>query len=313
MYSIVIPIFNEHETIPELHRRLAGVMKNLDAPCEVVFVDDGSSDDTFAQLSAIHAADPRFKVLRFSRNFGHQVAISAGIDHASGDAVVLMDGDLQDPPEVLPKFIDRWKEGFDVVYAVRRKRKENILKRFAYAAFYRIMRKLSYLDIPLDSGDFCLMDQKVVSVISSFPETNRFVRGLRTWAGFRQTGLEYERDARFAGEPKYTLSKLLRLAYDGIFSFSTAPLRLAVYAGFFFAVIAFLGGLLIIYQKLFHQIDVAGWSSTVVIMTFLGGLVLMTLGIIGEYVGRIYEEVKRRPVYVLRDKVGFSDTTSRKS
>jgi polyisoprenyl-phosphate glycosyltransferase len=313
MYSIVIPIFNEHETIPELHRRLAGVMKNLDAPCEVVFVDDGSSDDSFAQLSAIHSADSRFKVLRFSRNFGHQVAISAGIDHASGDAVVLMDGDLQDPPEVLPKFIDRWKEGFDVVYAVRRKRKENILKRFAYAAFYRIMRKLSYLDIPLDSGDFCLMDRKVVSVISSFPETNRFVRGLRTWAGFRQTGLEYERDARFAGEPKYTLSKLLRLAYDGIFSFSTAPLRLAVYAGFFFAVVAFLGGLLIIYEKLFHQIDVAGWSSTVVIMTFLGGLVLMTLGIIGEYVGRIYEEVKRRPVYVLRDKVGFSDTTSRKN
>jgi polyisoprenyl-phosphate glycosyltransferase len=305
MYSIVIPIFNEHETIPELHRRLAGVIGSFDGPCEVLLVDDGSTDDSFAQLQNIHRSDHRFKVLRFSRNFGHQIAISAGIDHAAGEAVILMDGDLQDPPEVLPNFIEKWKSGYDVVYAIRRKRKENIFKRIAYASFYRLMRKLSYLEIPLDSGDFCLMDRRVVDVLRSFPERNRFVRGLRTWAGFRQTGLEYERDARFAGEPKYTFRKLVKLAYDGIFSFSTAPLRLAVYAGFVFATFAFLGGLLIIYQKLFHQIDVAGWSSTVVILAFLGGLILMTLGIIGEYVGRIYDEVKQRPVYVLRDKVGF--------
>jgi len=305
MYSIVIPVYNEHETIPELYRRVKAVIDHLDDQTEVILVDDGSRDDTFAQLSPIHHADPRFKVLRFSRNFGHQIAISAGLAHASGDAVILMDGDLQDPPEILPQFIAKWKEGFDVVYAIRKKRKENIFKRAAYASFYRLMRKLSYLEIPLDSGDFCLMDKKVAKVVNEFPERNRFVRGLRTWAGFRQTGLEYERDARFAGEPKYTFAKLVRLAYDGIFSFSTAPLRLAVYAGFGCASIAFLGGLLIIYRKLVHQIDVAGWTSTIVIMMFLGGLTLMTLGVIGEYIGRIYDEVKQRPIYIIQDKIGL--------
>jgi polyisoprenyl-phosphate glycosyltransferase len=305
MYSIVIPIFNEHETIPELHKRVKDVIDHLGDKTEVILVDDGSRDDTFTQLKEINSTDPRFKVLRFSRNFGHQVAISAGLAHASGDAVILMDGDLQDPPEILPQFIARWKEGFDVVYAIRKKRKENIFKRTSYALFYRLMKKLSYLEIPLDSGDFCLMDKRVAKVVNEFPERNRFVRGLRTWAGFRQTGLEYERDARFAGEPKYTFGKLVRLAYDGIFSFSTAPLRMAVYAGFGFASIAFLGGLLIIYRKLVHQIDVAGWASTIVIMMFLGGLTLMTLGVIGEYIGRIYDEVKQRPIYIISDKIGF--------
>jgi polyisoprenyl-phosphate glycosyltransferase len=232
MYSIVIPIYNEHEIIPELHRRVKSVIDHLDDQTEVILVDDGSRDDTFLQVTELNRSDPRFKVLRFSRNFGHQVAISAGLAHATGDAVILMDGDLQDPPEILPQFIAKWKEGFDVVYAIRKKRKENIFKRMAYASFYRLMKKLSYLEIPLDSGDFCLMDKRVAKVVNAFPERNRFVRGLRTWAGFRQTGLEYERDARFAGEPKYTFGKLVRLAYDGIFSFSTAPLRLAVYAGF---------------------------------------------------------------------------------
>jgi polyisoprenyl-phosphate glycosyltransferase len=256
-------------------------------------------------LDQIHRVDPRFKVLRFSRNFGHQVAISAGIDHATGDAVILMDGDLQDPPEVLPRFIEKWREGFEVVYAIRRKRKENIFKRMAYALFYRLLRKLSYLHIPLDSGDFCLMDKRVVSVIKNLHERNRFVRGLRTWAGFRQTGLEYERDARFAGEPKYTFGKLLKLAYDGLFSFSTVPLRLAVYMGFMFSGLSFIGGFIIIYRKIVHQIDVIGWASTIVIMTFLGGLLLMTLGVIGEYISRIYEEVKQRPIYIVQDKRGL--------
>lgn len=305
MYSIVIPIYNEEAVLGELYRRLKAVMDALDGPAEAIFVDDGSFDGTFAMLSELSGSDPRVKVLRFSRNFGHQIAISAGIDHAGGDAVVLMDGDLQDPPEVVPSFIERWRSGYDVVYAVRKKRKENILKRAAYAVFYRLLKRLSYLDIPLDSGDFCLMDKRVVKTIRHLPERNRFVRGLRTWAGFRQVGLEYERDARFAGEPKYTFGKLVKLAYDGIFSFSTIPLRLAVYAGFTFASVAFLGGIYIIYRKLFHGIDVQGWTSIIVVSTFLGGIILMMIGVIGEYVGRIYDEVKQRPLYVIQDKIGL--------
>jgi len=304
-YSIVVPIYNEHENIPELFRRLRPVIDTLDGRVEVIFVDDGSRDDSFALLLDLHRQDPRFKAISFSRNFGHQVAFTAGIEHATGDAVILMDGDLQDPPEVLSLFIAKWKEGFDVVYAIRKKRKENILKRAAYASFYRILKRLSYLDIPLDSGDFCLMDKRVVDTLRRLPERNRFVRGLRTWAGFRQVGLEYERHQRFAGSPKYTLGKLIRLAYDGVFSFSTAPLRAAVYCGFALSTLAFLGGLYLVYQRLAHKIDLVGWTSTMVVMTFLGGVILATLGVIGEYIGRIYDEVKSRPLYVIREKIGL--------
>ncbi len=305
MYSIVIPIYNEHETIPELYRRLKVVVDTLDGKTEIILVDDGSHDNSYELLKDINKHDPRVKIIRFSRNFGHQTAISAGIDASSGEAVILMDGDLQDPPEVLPQFISKWRENFDVVYAIRRNRKENLFKRTAYAVFYRLLKKLSYLDIPLDSGDFCLMDKRVIDTIKGMRERARFIRGLRTWAGFRQTGLEYERDYRFAGEPKYTFSSLLRLAYDGLFSFSTVPLRLAVYAGFLFSGIAFLGGLLIIYRRLVHGIDVVGWASTIVIIIFLGGIILATLGVIGEYISRIYDEVKNRPLYVIQEKIGF--------
>lgn len=305
MISIVIPIFNEETILPELERRLGPVLNGLDPETEVILVDDGSVDRSFALMQDLHHRDPRFKSIRFSRNFGHQIAISAGIDHAQGDAVIIMDGDLQDPPEVLPAFIAKWREGFDVVYAIRTKRKENIFKRAAYAGFYRIMRRLSYLDIPLDSGDFCVMSKRVVHTLQSLPEKKRFVRGLRSWAGFRQVGLMYERDKRFAGTPKYTLSKLFSLAYDGIFSFSTFPLRLAVYAGFSLSIVSFIGGLWVIYEKLFHRIDIVGWASTMVIMTFIGGVVLSTLGVIGEYIARIYDEVKNRPLYVISDKLGL--------
>lgn len=305
MYSIVIPVFNERETIPTLYDRVKKVIDTLDAPAEVVMVDDGGSDGSFELLKDIHRKDPRFKVLSFSRNFGHQIAISAGIEHAHGDAVMIIDGDLQDPPEVLPAFIAKWKEGNDVVYAVRTKRKENIFKRAAYALFYRLLNRLSYLDVPLDSGDFCLMDKRVVEALRRLPERKRFVRGLRTWVGFRQVGLAYERERRYAGEPKYTFGKLLGLAYDGIFSISTTPLRIAVYIGFSLAGLAFLGGLLVIYDKLASGISIAGWSSTIVIITFLGGVTLGTLGMIGEYVSRIYDEVKSRPLYVVREKLGL--------
>ncbi len=304
MISIVIPLYNEEEIVPELHRRLAGVLKGL-RKWEVIFVDDGSSDGTFRLLLGLHARDKRFKAIRFSRNFGHQMAISAGIDHANGDGIIIMDGDLQDPPEVLPAFIAKWREGFDVVYAVRTKRKENILKRAAYAAFYRILRHLSYLQIPLDSGDFCLISRRVAEALRSLPERQRFVRGLRSWAGFRQVGMEYERDRRYAGKPKYTMGRLLSLAYDGIFAFSTVPLRIAVYAGFGLSAIAFLGGLWVIYEKVFNRIAIVGWASTIVVTTFIGGAILSTLGVIGEYLGRVYEEVKHRPLYVVQDKVGL--------
>ncbi len=304
MISIVIPLYNEEEIVPELHRRLAGVLKGL-RKWEVIFVDDGSSDGTFRLLLGLHARDKRFKAIRFSRNFGHQMAISAGIEHANGDGIVIMDGDLQDPPEVLPLFIAKWREGFDVVYAVRTKRKENILKRAAYAAFYRILRHLSYLQIPLDSGDFCLISRRVAETLRSLPERQRFVRGLRSWAGFRQVGMEYERDRRYAGKPKYTVGRLLSLAYDGIFAFSTVPLRIAVYAGFGLSAASFLGGLWVIYEKVFNRIAIVGWASTIVVTTFIGGAILSTLGVIGEYIGRVYEEVKHRPLYVVQDKVGL--------
>jgi dolichol-phosphate mannosyltransferase len=305
MYSIVIPVFNERETIPTLCSRVRAMIDTLDAPAEVILVDDGGSDGSFEMLQEAHKQDPRFKVISFSRNFGHQVAISAGLEHTSGDAVMIIDGDLQDPPEVLPQFIAKWKEGYDVVYAIRTKRKENILKRAAYAIFYRLLKRLSYLDIPLDSGDFCLMSKTVVESMRKLPERKRFVRGLRTWVGFRQVGLAYERDKRFAGEPKYTFARLLGLAYDGIFSISSTPLRFSVYVGFGLAGVAFLGALFVIYDKLVYGIALAGWASTIVIMTFLGGVILSTLGMIGEYVSRIYEEVKNRPLYIIREKLGL--------
>jgi dolichol-phosphate mannosyltransferase len=303
--SIVIPIFNEEPTIRHLVDRLRAVIDSLHEKAEVLFVDDGSIDRSFELLKEIHQHDPRFKVLQFSRNFGHQVAISAGIDHAIGDAVVLMDGDLQDPPEVLPMFIAKWREGNHVVYAIRRKRKENIFKRTAYALFYRALKRLSYLDIPLDSGDFCLMDRCVVDVVKTLPERNRFVRGLRTWAGFQQVGVEYERDRRFAGEPKYTFAKLMGLAYDGLFAFSTAPLRGAVYIGFLISACAFLGGVWVVYEKLTNAITIVGWTSTIVIITFFSGIIISMLGLMAEYIRRIYEEVKHRPLYVVRKRVGI--------
>jgi glycosyltransferase involved in cell wall biosynthesis len=308
-YSIVIPIYNEHETIPTLFERVRAVIDGFDGAAEVILVDDGSADDSWRMLVDLHARDPRFKALSLSRNFGHQVAVTAGLDHAQGDAVMVLDGDLQDPPEVLPALIQRWKEGYDVVYAVRTKRKENFVKRAAYALFYRILKRLSELDIPLDSGDFCLIDRKVLTAMKLLPERNRFVRGIRTWVGYKQTGCVYERDRRFAGDSKYTLAKLMGLAYDGIFSVSTLPLRVAVYVGFSLSVLAVMGACWVVYEKIFRGIALVGWPSTMTVMTLLGGFILSTLGVIGEYVSRIYQEVKQRPLYLLKGKTGYEDAS----
>jgi glycosyltransferase involved in cell wall biosynthesis len=305
LITVVIPLYNEEETIPELYRRLRAVFDKVHDNYEIICIDDGSNDKTLRLLVSLRRTDRHVKILSFSRNFGHQAAISAGIEHASGNAVIIMDGDLQDPPEILPQFIQQWKEGYDVVYAIRRKRKENIFKRTVYAAFYRLLTTISYLKIPLDSGDFCIMDQRVVQLLRRLPERHRFVRGLRTWTGFQQTGLAYERDRRFAGKPKYTLGKLLKLAYDGIFSFSTVPLRIAIYSGIIVALLSFAGGLWVIYEKIVGGIPIAGWASTIVTMVFLSGIILFTLGIVGEYIGRIYDEVKQRPLYVIKEKIGL--------
>ncbi len=305
MYSIVIPIFNEQETIPELYRRLKTVIDNLDQPTEVIMIDDGSRDNSFEMLEKINKEDSRIKIIRFSRNFGHQVAISAGIDSANGNAIILMDGDLQDPPELIPSMVAKWKDGFQVVYTVKLSRKENPLKRFAFHMFYRLLHAFASISIPMEAGNFSLMDKKVIDVLRRMPERNRYISGMRAWSGFKQTGIQFDRDARFAGKPQMSFRRLVSLALDGLFSFSNAPLRFAIYIGFFSALISFFVGLFVIYEKLFTNKAILGWASTIVSITFIGGIILLTLGFIGEYIGRIYDEVKQRPLYVIQDKIGF--------
>ena len=308
--SVVVPVFNEQQTLDRLIERLTQALDGAGERFEVVFVNDGSRDRSAELLRAHHARDPRMKYVSLSRNFGHQVAVTCGLDHAQGDAVIVMDGDLQDPPEVLPGLIARWREGFDVVYAVRRRRKEGWAKVLAYKAFYWILRRVSYLDIPLDSGDFSLIDRRVIDLLASMPERNRFVRGLRTWVGFRQVGYEYAREARFAGQSKYSLAKLFKLAFDGLVSYSYVPLRLVSNVGLLVSATAlgYMGYLLV--ARLFGGTPIEGWTSTVVIVLFLGGVQLLSLGVIGEYVGRIFEEVKQRPHYVVRERIGMEGETA---
>jgi len=258
-------------------------------------------------LDELNRQDPRFRVLHFSRNFGHQAALSAGLDASSGGAVVLMDCDLQDPPEVIESFIDRWRNGAEVVYGIRRKRKESLFKRAGYAAFYRSMRMMAQIDVPLDAGDFCLMDRRVVDALKRLPEAHRFLRGLRSWVGFRQVGVEYEREGRHAGEPKYTLSKLIRLAVSGYVGFSTVPLRVASWLGLAAAAIGFGFAIWAVGSKLLGIPSPRGWASTLAVMLFLGGIQLLVLGVIGEYLGRVYDEARSRPSYVVRERVGFDE------
>jgi dolichol-phosphate mannosyltransferase len=278
---------------------------------EIVFVNDGSRDRSAEMLRLHHQRDSRLKSITLSRNFGHQVAVTCGLDHAQGDAVIVMDGDLQDPPEVLPGMIARWREGFDVVYAVRRRRKEMWAKVLAYKFFYWLLHRVSYLDIPLDSGDFSLMDRRVVELLATMPERNRFVRGLRTWVGLRQTGFEYERDARFAGESKYSFTKLMRLAFDGLVSYSFVPLRMVSNVGMLVSLSALAYMLYLLVARAFGDTTIQGWTSTVVIVLFLGGIQLLSLGIIGEYIGRIFDEVKQRPQYVVSETLGVGPSKRR--
>jgi dolichol-phosphate mannosyltransferase len=318
MISVVIPVYNEARNISELHRRVTAAAPAWEDDYELILVDDGSYDETPKLLSDLVVSDSRVTVITLSRNFGHQAAISAGIRIATGDAVVIMDGDLQDPPEELPRFLAKWREGYQVVYAIRTKRKEGLWKRTCYAMFYRFLRLISDIDIPLDSGDFCVMDRRVVEVLNQeMPEQIRFVRGLRAFAGFRQIGVPYERHERAAGEAKYTFRKLLALALDGIFDFSIFPLRLAVYFGFIMSATSGVLGVSIVIRRIFgirlfgHAPgDVPGFASLALAMFFLGGVILIMLGVMGEYIGRIYIEVKRRPFYIV-EKVSSANPRHR--
>jgi len=298
--SVVVPLFDEERIVGELHRRLDKTLSAMRISYEILFVNDGSRDATPRLIDALHVRDPYLSVIHLSRNFGHQPAVSAGLDHARGRAVMIMDGDLQDPPELIPRFVRLWREGNDVVYAIRHKRKENAVKRLGYFTFYRLLRAISEIDIPLDSGDFCLMDRRVVEALRSLPEQARFVRGLRTFVGFRQVGLPYERGGRQAGQPKYTLLALIRLAVEGLVSFSSYPLRLGTtYLGVATAILSAFLMVWVLIDALINHTAPRGWASVLGTVLFMSSVQLVSLGIIGEYIRLIFLESKRRPAYIV--------------
>lgn len=305
-YSIIIPVYNEELVIAELYQRLKKTMSDLNDEYEVIFINDGSSDASYNLIKDICEKDANVKLLNFSRNFGHQIAISAGLDFSDGDAVVIMDADLQDPPELIPEMISKWKEGFDIIYARRIKRKgETLFKRITAHLFYRLLKGITNCDIPVDTGDFRLIDKKVCKSINKLHEKSRYVRGLISWLGFKFTFIDYVRDERFAGETRYPVGKMIKFALDAITSFSYKPLTIASYFGFFLSGISFLYLLFVIYEKLFTNNTVLGWTSVIAVSLLFNGIILVILGVMGEYIGRIYEEVKGRPLYVLRDQIGF--------
>jgi len=309
--SVVAPVFNEEAILHELYRRLTAVLDGAGLDWELVLVNDGSRDRSLEIMRELHTADARVKVVNFARNFGHQVAITAGTDYAQGQAVVIIDADLQDPPEVILDLLAKWREGYEVVYAVRSERKgETWFKEFTAKAFYRIIYKITDISIPMDTGDFRLMDRKVVEALKTMREKHRFMRGMSVWVGFRQTGVEYVRAERFAGETKYPLKKMLKFALDGITSFSYFPLQLATYIGFIVAAISVVGIIVTIILRLTGSHAFYGQATTLVAVLFLGGVQLISLGIIGEYLGRIYDEAKGRPLYIVHDALGFDEQVS---
>jgi len=307
LISVIVPCYNEEQVIVETNRQLAATLAVLDdLDFEVIYVDDGSGDKTVDLLRAIQSADEHTRVVRLARNFGHQLAVSAGLEHAAGDAVVIIDADLQDPPEVIPEMVARWRDGYHVVYGMRTDRPgETAFKLWTAKLFYRFINRLSKVQIPIDVGDFRLLDRRVVDVLLSMPERDRFLRGMVSWIGFRQVAVMYRRGERRAGESKYPLFKMLQFAADGVLSFSLTPLRLALWVGFLSIGMAFAGILYALIIRLYTNDWVRGWTSIFTAVLFIGGAQLVTLGIIGEYIGRIYAEVKRRPLYVIEERLGF--------
>jgi len=301
--SVVAPVFNEHGTLEELHRRLTATLAEL-GPYEIVLVDDGSIDGSWERLLELAARDRHLRLLRLSRNFGHQAALSAGLDAARGEAIVLMDADLQDPPEVIPQLVAKWREGFDVVYAVRSDREgEPRLRLASISLFYGLLHRITATSIPQNAGDFRLLSRRAADAIAAMPERARFLRGMTSWIGYRQTGVPYRREARYAGESKYPTRKLVRLAFDGITSFSTAPIKLVTAIGF--ALVVFCIGVLAwtLYVRFFTDNPPQGWTSVIAVVLLLGGVQLLSLGVIGQYVARIFDETKQRPLYFVEEVV----------
>lgn len=306
--SVVAPVYNEEAILPELYRRVSAVLDGAGLSWELVLVNDGSRDRSPQIMRELHARDSRVKVVDFARNFGHQVAITAGADYARGEAVAIIDADLQDPPEVILDLLAKWREGYEVVYAVRSERKgETWFKESTAKLFYQIIHRITYIDIPMDTGDFRLMDRKVVDTLKTMREKHRFMRGLSVWVGFRQTGVKYVRAERYAGETKYPFKKMFKFALDGITSFSYFPLQLATYVGFASAILAVLGIIVTVVLRLSGSQAFYGQATTLVAVLFLGGVQLIFLGVIGEYLGRIYDEVKGRPLYIVREALGFEE------
>src|SRR5688572_6783873 len=307
--SLVIPVFDEEATLDALFTSLRDRLAALGVAHEVVLIDDGSRDRTAEMLGEMTRRDSRFRSVRFSRNFGHQSAVTAGLHFSRGSAVVVMDADLQDPPDLLATMIARWRDGFHVVYAQRLKRHaEGPLKRGIAFMYYRLLQRLTDVDIPSDTGDFCLMDRRVVDLLNRMPERNRYLRGLRAWLGFRQTAVQFERPARIAGEPKYTFWKSLALGINGIVAFSKVPLRFATYLGMIVSTVSLVLTVWAVYQRLVGGDTVRGWASTLVVILLLGGVQLLMIGVVGEYLSRIYDEVKQRPMYVIEELRGFDES-----
>ena len=308
IYSIVVPVYNEEEVINESYKRLTAVMESMNEPYELIFINDGSRDRTAYIISEIVQADPNVRLLNFTRNFGHMPAITAGMEYAKGDAVIIIDADLQDPPEVLPEMAKLWKEGYEVVYGKRKERQgETVFKKWSAKWFYRFINSMVPIDLPVDTGEFRLMDRKVCDAVNSLREKHRYIRGLVSWVGFKQVAYEYVRVERFAGVTKYPLRKMMSFAMDAITAFSYKPLKLATTLGFIISLCSFIYLVVILWQWVFTDSTIAGWASTVGLISFTQGIVLMILGLMGEYMGRIFEEVKNRPIYIVHEVLGYDE------
>lgn len=314
--SVVIPTYRSEDNLPVLLDRLCNVFLKEAINFEIIVVNDNSPDDTITFLRKIVIQQPRIKVISLARNFGQQVAISAGLKYISGDAAIIMDDDLQDPPEFIPQLISKWKEGYDIVYAIKTNRKEGFFKKTGYKLFYKILSRLSEIEVPQNSGDFCIMSKQIVDILNSMNERDRFVRGLRAWVGYKQTGIECDRDKRFSGKPAYTLSKMIKLSLDGIFSLSNKPLKLTSWFGFLMSFFAFIGIVMTVVQKIitiyFPHNKFAIWpgmSSILLSVLLIGGVQLISIGILGEYIGRIFNEVKQRPMYLIKETIGFENNS----
>ena len=309
--SVVIPVLNEETNLPVLYERVAGELQSLECDFEILFVDDGSTDSSAERIAALHRADGRVKMLSMSRNFGHQAALTAGMDHATGDAVIAMDADLQHPPDVIRELVLRWKEGYEVVYTVRQTTEAaGPLKRASAKMFYRVFRALSDIDLPANSADFRLLDRRVVEAFRQIRERTRFLRGLVGWAGFRSISVPYQANARLSGQTKYSPTRMIRLAIDGLVSFSTTPLYVAIYVGGLLALLGVAYLLYALYARFVTGNVVPGWTSLIILVTFVGGIQLVLMGIIGIYIGKIYEEAKQRPLYLIRETLGFEGSST---